>query len=154
MSGWAHLQDLTFETDDLDAFGRVLAAAIDVCGATHLTIADQPIIEYPSQTAAYLAHFLGHEPFSFAWRPPDQRGPAHYQLVCVLGRVGDEPLDGVARVLELLRAADVRGFLARTGAGPFRGADGTTEPGYRLRHSATYGSDAIGVMLCHIYLSK
>jgi hypothetical protein len=106
-----------------------------------------------------MMHFLGHPPFDFTWRAPEARGPAYYQL---LGSLVDSPghgstpiasvEDGVARVMALVRRADLAAFVARTGEGPFSHADGTAVAGYRL-HAGPL-TRGVQIMLCHIYHSK
>jgi hypothetical protein len=164
------VQDLTFETDDLDQLAHMLHASIELLGSTRLVhipraAGRDPLEdEYPSAEAAYMTSFLGNPPHTFRWQAPSARRPMHYWRVCrLLSKTWETLLpfeqevaitsdNGVDRVLELIRAIDPRDFGERTGAGPFKGSDGSVALGYRLWHTSRM--QGLVVALCHIYYSK
>lgn len=160
------VQDVTFETDSLALFEKMLPVAIETMRCDRLFRTRGALIwQYPSHGAAYLMSFLGHEPEDLArWTPPQDRPPPFYVPICRLTdrfRGGapfdvEVPTTGLAdtirATLELVRGADPKALLQQTGEGPFRGCDGTVAAGYRL-HGGTYTADLV-VSLCHIYYSK
>ncbi len=164
-----NVQELTFESESLQLFAPMLVAAIEATGARHLYQAPgggegEPEAQYPSHAAAYMMSFLGHEPHSFKYAPPNRPANAsHYRLICRLDRA-DHPrpfeqavpvadaADAAAKVVALLRRADGRRFLEQTGEGPFDGCDGSVGFGYRMHFGPLSGG--LVIALCHIYHSK
>lgn len=158
------VQDFTVESAALPVVERLLPEAAALFACEHLFRASPGtwLDEYPSHTAAVARHRGRTPPFRHGWRAPWSEAPRHYLAVCRLSpdpdpEPGAERLAtgrdaAVAGALELLRAADLRAFAAQTGEGPFVGAEGLVEIGFRLH--ATSWRRGLRLSLCHVLVPK
>ena len=154
------VQELMFETDNVERVEPMLRLAIDMLALRHLyRTPGERIHQYPSEATAYMMSFLGH---SFdadlaRYAAPADRATPFYGSICRLtARPNPAPFDVavegdlLAGAMEMIREADVVAFARETGEGPFARCDGSVRVGYRLHG----GDGGLHVTLCHIYYSK